>query len=87
MRKSLLTVMMFGLILGISYAQVPGRDGPGAGGPPDMSHMPQAMIDACKDKSEGDPCQVKTPMGDKSGQCTTKNNQLICLPADFPDRT
>jgi hypothetical protein len=86
MKKTIVSGLVFGglLILSLftlhkSFAQAPG-------GAPDMDHPPQELIDACKDKAEGDACNVNTPMGQKTGQCTTKNDQLLCIPSDMKER-
>jgi len=42
---------------------------------------PQAAIDACVDRSEGDPCSFTTPRGTLTGQCLARSEDIFaCRP-------
>jgi hypothetical protein len=85
-KKNLLgAVLMVLFLAGTSYAQDSADQGnspqdQGAGAENPHHTPPQAAIDACSGKSEGDACDYTNSKGeDKSGTCAnTSDQQLFC---------
>ena len=50
-----------------------------------FEEMQQQLIDACQGKTEGEACQIQSPMGETEGNCRFRDEQLVCE-IGMPDR-
>ncbi len=50
-----------------------------------FGEMQQKAIESCKDKNEGDSCQLESPRGEISGVCNLREENLVCT-SDIPMR-
>jgi hypothetical protein len=79
-KRALAALVSLTAFSALSFAQPPGGGGGGPQGGP-----PEAALEACEDKSEGDSCSFSDDrVGDITGVCfVPQDDVLACAPEDM----